>query len=394
MSRSTARGRTLAAVAGAVAAATLVTGCQFQDVYDLPLPGGKAGGGDAYRVTLEFPEVLDLVPKSSVRVNDVSVGEVEDVWLDGFIAKVRIRVLDSVTLPDNAVARLRQTSLLGEKFIELAPPTGATPQGRLSDGDLIPISRTSRNIEIEEVLGALSLLLNGGGVAQLKTITVELNKVMEGREDRIRGLLADLETFIGGLDDQKADIVRALEGIDRLSRTLVAQRSTINQALDQIGPGLEVLTDQRKLLVQMLQALAELGEVGARVVRQSKDDTVADLRLLLPTLTKFAEAGANLPKSLETLVSFPFSDASVEIIKGDWSNLHAKLRVDLAEILGNVTDDPNSGEPAPNPLSLIPGLRLPGSDGPLDDPLGNLPGGSSRQSSPSGLGDLLIGGLR
>ena len=32
------------------------------------------------------------------------------------------------------------------------------------------------------MLGALSLLLNGGGVAQLKTITSELNNALEGRE--------------------------------------------------------------------------------------------------------------------------------------------------------------------------------------------------------------------
>ena len=39
------------------------------------------------------------------------------------------------------------------------------------------------------MLGALSLLLNGGGVAQLKTITTELNKALEGREGSARSVL-------------------------------------------------------------------------------------------------------------------------------------------------------------------------------------------------------------
>ena len=39
------------------------------------------------------------------------------------------------------------------------------------------------------MLGALSLLLNGGGVAQLKTITTELNNALEGREDSAKSVL-------------------------------------------------------------------------------------------------------------------------------------------------------------------------------------------------------------
>ncbi len=42
--------------------------------------------------------------------------------------------------------------------------------GKLSNGDVIGLDRTGRNPEVEEVFGALALLLNGGGVGQLKTI--------------------------------------------------------------------------------------------------------------------------------------------------------------------------------------------------------------------------------
>ena len=53
------------------------------------------------------------------------------------------------------------------------------------------------------MLGALSLLLNGGGVAQLKTIASELNKALEGREDSARSVLDQIETFTGQLDEQQ-----------------------------------------------------------------------------------------------------------------------------------------------------------------------------------------------
>ncbi|MGO8609035.1 MCE family protein, partial [Rhizobium johnstonii] len=85
------------------------------------------------------------------------------------------------------------------------------PRGRLADGAVIPLERTNRNVEVEELLGALSLLLNGGGLAQLTTITRELGEALEGREDAIGNTLDQLDVLIGGLDQQKEEINRALD---------------------------------------------------------------------------------------------------------------------------------------------------------------------------------------
>ena len=56
------------------------------------------------------------------------------------------------------------------------------------------MDRTGQNPEVEEVLGALSLLLNGGGVGQLQTITRELNKTLHGREGDARSVLHQIRT--------------------------------------------------------------------------------------------------------------------------------------------------------------------------------------------------------
>ena len=71
--------------AGPRAASLLLTGCDF-DVYKLPLPGGTDTGDDPITVTAEFADVLDLVPQSTVKVNDVSVGKVTDIDLEGYHA--------------------------------------------------------------------------------------------------------------------------------------------------------------------------------------------------------------------------------------------------------------------------------------------------------------------
>ncbi|MBG0851488.1 MCE family protein [Streptomyces spinoverrucosus] len=321
----------------------LLTGCEFNGWYDVDLPGGAASDGRAYRVTVEFRDVLDLVPQSAVKVDNVTVGAVEKVELDGWHARVRLRVADSVKLPANAVAELRQTSMLGEKYVALAAPPGTAPVGRLRDGDRIPLGRSGRNPEIEEVLSALSALLNGGGVAQLKTITVELNKALEGRENRVRSLLGELDTFLGGLDDQRRDIVRAIEAVDRLAGRLGKEKQTIATAVDTLPPALKVLADQRRDLTRMLTALSKLGTTGTKVIKASRDDTVANLKQLRPILQQLNKAGDDLPNSLELLTTYPFPRNAVDAIKGDYVNLSVTADLDLASLYGNLTQQPEDG---------------------------------------------------
>ncbi len=357
MTAARGRARTLLTAATAGVLTVALTGCE--GVYDLPLPGGAATGSDAIRVTVEFADVLDLVPQSAVKVNDVTVGAVDDVELRGWHARVTLRLRPEVKLPDNAVAELRQTSLLGEKFVSLSPPTTEAPRGRLGEGDTIPLPRSGRNPEVEEVLSALSLVLNGGGVAQLKTINVELTKAMRGHEEDIKGAIKQLDTFIGGLDERKADVVRALDGLDRLSARLAAQKGQIANAIEDLGPGLTVLADQREQLTEMLTALSDLGRVGTRVVNASRDDTVANLRALTPILTKLSEAGADLPNALEIAFTYPFPRAATGAVQGDYTNLRITADLDLRTILSNIDDGKGPKPPALPSLPPLPSGGVP-----------------------------------
>ena len=56
---------------GLLLGSLVLSGCNF-DVYSLPLPGGTDVGDNPIRVSAQFQDVLDLVPKSTVKVNDVA----------------------------------------------------------------------------------------------------------------------------------------------------------------------------------------------------------------------------------------------------------------------------------------------------------------------------------
>jgi phospholipid/cholesterol/gamma-HCH transport system substrate-binding protein len=383
-------------LASGACAVLMLAGCSG-GLQSVTLPGGAPTGDNPYRVTVDFADVLDLVPQASVRVNDVPVGNVERITLNGFTARVTLKLKRDVVLPDNAVAYIRQTSLLGEKFVSLAPPVGETRRGRLSDGDAIPLSRTSRSVELEEVLSALSLLLSGGGLEQLRVINLELGKALTGREPQIKALLSRLDRFIGTLDAQKGDIIRALESLDRLTATLNRQRTVITNAVDSIGPGLKVLADQREELTQMLTALSRLGAVGTRVIEQSRADTVANLKDLQPILEQLQASGTNLPNSLELAATYPFprtAKNAIFEINGRWyTTLKVTLDMDLGGVLSNLLTA------GPEPISKLrtpdgkevrghPPVGLPGIPGVTSGP---VPGADPQ--SEGGIVGLLIGGL-
>ncbi|MFJ7057592.1 MCE family protein [Streptomyces microflavus] len=328
-------------------------GPAFTGIEQIPLPGGADLGDRPYEITAEFGDVLSLAPQSSVKVNDVSVGRVTGIALaaDGWSARVTMRVNGDIDLPANAYARLEQSSLLGEKFIQLSPPAEGTARGSLAEAGRIPLTRTNRNPEVEEVFGALSLLLNGGGVNQLKTITTELNKALTGREPQIRSMLNRVDTLVTNLDTNKGDITRALDGVNRLAATLATREQDVGTVLTGLSPGLKVLEKQRGSLLTMLRSLDTLSTVAVDTIKRSKADMIADLKALAPTLKALADSGKDLPDALQASLTYPFTDEVLRGVKGDYLNVYLDVTAAPGtRIIPALTpDDPNQPPPPHEP---------------------------------------------
>ena len=312
--------------------ALALSGCS---VYDAPLPGGPDTGDNPMKVTVMFRDVLDLVPAVDGQ-GQRRHGRQGQQGRPSRATSPRCRstLPKDVDLPDNANAQIRQTSLLGEKFVSLSPPKDPS-KGKLSNNDVIGLDRTGRNPEVEEVLGALALLLNGGGVGQLKTIVVELNNAFGGRESEIRSVLDQIRVFTGQLDKNKASIVAAIENTNRAGRLSCASRTPPSRRPWTTCPApLRSINSQRADLVKLLKALTRLSSVGVRVIQASKESTINSLRDLAPVLDGFAKAGQNFPKSFQVFLTYPFVDEAVgrdpqvarNLHMGDYTNLYGQPR--------------------------------------------------------------------
>jgi phospholipid/cholesterol/gamma-HCH transport system substrate-binding protein len=305
-----------------------IAGCGFHGVYSLPLPGAAGVGPHTYTVNVQFADVLDLVPYSAVKVNGATMGHVSKISLQNGHALVSCQLPDSVRLPSNATAQVESTSLLGEKYVELEPPTATPAQGTLVNGDTIPLSRTGSDASVEEVLSALSALLNEGGLAQVGTIARELNTALGGRTGVARDVLHRMQVFAAGLNAQRGTIIRAIDGVNALTKKVRSQEGTLIASIDAMPGALKLLAQDRRGLVRMLGSLQHLGDVAVRVENASQRDLIANLRNLQPTIARLAKVGTDIPKTLSILITYPTSDGVQHEYFGDYGNL--SLTIDLS----------------------------------------------------------------
>lgn len=361
--RATARKAGAAAMIGAAVIA--IAGCGTQGLQSVPLPGGVSLGDNPRTYKLQFTDVLDLVPQATVKFNGIQVGRVTEIKVapDQWTAEVAIEVQNSVDLSDKAMAEVQQTNLLGEKYVALEDPEENSDLPRQNSAQVIgcpevgaPDCRTRTATDVEQVLGALSLLLNGGGINQLKPIVDELNNALEGRESEVKGLLNETARLISGLDEQKENIVSALDGLDKLSNRARSQTDQINRVLDELPRGIAVLEEQRPQFVTMLQQLDRLGEVGVQVLGTAREEIITDLKALRPTLQALAGAAPDLITASPLLFTYPFPDALLPGVKGDSTNLFANLDLRLLnqlEALGVGQGEPLYSPPKTGPLPII-----------------------------------------
>ena len=113
-----------------------------------------------YEVSAQFDSVSGIHDGSDVRIGGVKVGTIVSETLDPntFLANVRISIENAYKLPDDTVAKIVSSGLLGDKFLALVP--GGSEQTIPPGGR---IKFTQSPISIEDLVGQLMFSPPGGG---------------------------------------------------------------------------------------------------------------------------------------------------------------------------------------------------------------------------------------
>ena len=346
---------TMTRALGTMACAAIVGGCAFQGVNSLPLPGAVGRGPHANVYHIEIANIGTLESNSPVMMADVVVGSVGKMRVKGDHADIEVSVKPDAVVPANTVATVGQTSLLGSMHVELNPPLGERPQGRLEPGTTIPLDRSSSYPSTEQTLSALSVVLNSGGLGQIGDIVHNFSTALSGHENDVRELLTRLDDFVGVLDQQRERIVASIEALNRLAGTFASQREVISDALRKIPPALDVLIRERPRITTALEKLHVFSDTATRLVDDTQADLVKNLQNLEPTIRALVDVGPELPVLLGYIPTFPFTQNFVDrAIRGDYFNVFAVIDMTVPRLKRTIGAGTRWGD-ADSPLVPAPG---------------------------------------
>nr|BAL56675.1 ABC transporter system substrate-binding protein [uncultured Gammaproteobacteria bacterium] len=103
-----------------------------------------------YRLFARFQNVGTLKVQAPVKIAGVLIGRVANIQLDNdrYEAIVELRIDPRYRLPDDTIASIYTSGLLGEQYIALEP--GGSPD-YLKDGDTLEITQSA--LVLEELIG-------------------------------------------------------------------------------------------------------------------------------------------------------------------------------------------------------------------------------------------------
>lgn len=311
-----------------------LTGCAFHGLNSLPLPGavGRGPGAETYHVLIE--NVGTLESNSPVMIDDVVVGSVGRMRVEGWHANVDISVEHGVFVPDNVVAKVGQTSLLGSMHLALDPPVGQQASSvPLQPGTTIPLKRSSTYPSTEQTLSSLAVVVNGGGLGQIEDVVHNFSVALSGREGAVRDLLTRLDTFVGTLDEQRDNLVASIRALDRLAGTFAGQRDVIAAALRKIPPAIDVLIRERPRFTTALEKLGTFSDTANKLVNDAQADLVTNLKNLEPTIRALGDLGPDLGLGLAQAPTWPFPQNLINRgVRGDYFNLWAQLDLTIPRL--------------------------------------------------------------
>lgn len=308
-------------------AGAMLSACGWQGIGNVSLPGGPGSGPGANTFTVQMPDTLALNVNSPVLVADVNVGTVRKIELKDWIATLTIVVQDNVKVPKNVLAKIGQTSLLGSQHLELDNPPDPSQQ-LLNNGDTIPLKNSSAFPTTERTLASIGMVLNGGGIPNLEIITREVNNLLSGNADEIRGFLSRLDTFTAGLNEQRNDIAHAIDSTNRLVAYIADRSQTLDRILTELPPAAKQLADMRNEIADAIEAVGGISQVTSRTFAASRSNLTQNLQLLQRPLKQLAKASPFLIGALKLILTQPFNiDNLPKVVRGDYIN--ASLTVDL-----------------------------------------------------------------
>lgn len=267
-----------------------------------------SGGSTQPDVVAFFRDAGDLVKAAQVQMSDVEVGRVADIQAvrqgSEIVARVELDIDDRIEIPSEGLrAVVRQTSLLGEQFVQLLPTTEGAP----FVGDIettIQLADTDRRVDVETFLSDLSGFIGGGGLEDLNRFTHAQALILEGRGERFGETITELRKLTDVVAVRKSDIGAAIDHLASAGTALASNLGTLGSFFDSLEDANVLLADQSDEFGDLLRSFRRFGAVNARFLAKHEDAIDRGFKSLAPILRGLAGAQHELRADITGLKTF------------------------------------------------------------------------------------------
>ena len=305
------RVRTLARRLGAVAAAAALC---------CGLSGCLISSTPSITVSALFSDAGTLANGAQVKLADVPVCHVTAIQLEGARAEVTMAIDRSARVPADVVAKLSRTTILGERYVDLAVPAHH-PAALLADG--ATIAHTAVVPGVEQVIGRSAQLFGAISASELAQIITAGGQGFAGQAASLRQFLNDLSTVTAGYASRTAQIQTAVQSLDRLGTSLAPTSGPDAQAFSTLSQTVSVLASDATRFESLLQSLDNVSTQGDSILSNYFPQVTDQLKALAAVSGQLAQHQQDLANLLEYL---PMHDATMS----------SSTRNDYLQILNNL----------------------------------------------------------
>lgn len=228
---------------------------------------------------------LQLPKYGDVRVHGVLVGQVRSVSQDGNEAVIKLGLDPSQArrIPDNVSVEIRPTTLFGQKYVSLIDPT--TPSGRpLHDGSVIPASRVTTNVELQQVLATLFPLLRSIRPGDLNSTLYALATALQGRGDQLGRTVDDLDSYLAAMNVRLPTLRQDLRSLADVSQTYALAAPDLVDLLRNATTTARTVVSQQDELKGLFASMTSLSTVSTRVLTTNGQGIVREGQLSEPLM--------------------------------------------------------------------------------------------------------------
>lgn len=255
-------------------------------VMSIKITSNQSGFGDYITYRTIIKDASGIFPKTPIRVAGINAGRIKEIALADNNAIITFEVLERVIVTKDSKLKIKTVGFLGDKYLEI---TMGKDTERLAANGFIPahegggiedLVKDASTVlkDVKAIVGSLKDSFTPIGqdppmtviLSELKKTTESLARIMQGNEDKINDIIANLNEFSADIayqmnnknsDSAMADVKTVLGNAKRISADLEKVMSDLKAGKGTMGK----LFVEEQIADEVRQTLSGVRQLVTRV---------------------------------------------------------------------------------------------------------------------------------